>query len=72
MNSLSKGTINNPFNINFLGIRLPASTGEQGSGAKLLNFLDQVILGKREENGKELKITLWQKCLNSSKQKSKR
>ena len=55
MNSLSKGTINNPFNINFLGIRLAASTGQQGSGAKLISFLDQVVSGKKDLNGERMK-----------------
>jgi hypothetical protein len=55
MNSVSKGTINNPFNINFLGIKLPASTGRKGSGSKLLKFLDQVVLGKKDDKGKRMK-----------------
>lgn len=55
MNSVSKGTINNPFNINFLGIYLPASTGQQGSGAKLLRFLDQVIWGRMDHKGRREK-----------------
>lgn len=59
MNSLSKGTINNPFNINFLGIRLPASTGQQGSGAKLIDFLEQVVNGKKDINGERIKNYFW-------------
>ena len=59
MNSLSKGTINNPFNINFLGIRLPASTGEQGSGAKLISFLEQVVNGKKDTYGHRIDNYFW-------------
>lgn len=55
LSSVYKGTINNPFNINFLGIHLPASTGAQGSGEKLINFLDQVVWGKKDSNGKRIK-----------------
>jgi hypothetical protein len=61
INSVSKGTINNPFNINFLGIKLPASTGRKGSGAKLIRFLDQVILGKKDMKGRRLKNYFWSK-----------
>lgn len=59
MNSLSNGTINNPFNINFLGIKLPASTGEQGSGTKLINFLEQVVQGKKDSNGLRIENYFW-------------
>lgn len=55
ISGVNKGTINNPFNINFLGIKLPASTGRKGSGSKLLRFLDQVIFGKKDMNGRRMK-----------------